>query len=209
MVEEERNAMIPRPSAAIEKIGAGPRGILSRMVSDALALARSQEKALTAARFRIGNYELRDPDYRQILLWAKALELEPAVIIERLESSFCEVKAAELEPAGIIERLESSFCERGDGWRLTFRVENGSIVTLAWDFDLLPLSVFEWVDGLVIREVGFKGCRRASREISLVEAPWPKVSSNETVASWCRRCGSKTGWHLSSTCRQCLTKRPS
>ena len=33
MVEEERNVMIPRPSAAIEKIGSGPGGILSSMVA--------------------------------------------------------------------------------------------------------------------------------------------------------------------------------
>jgi hypothetical protein len=146
MVEEKRNAMIPRPSGAIEKIGPGPRDILTRMVSDALVLARSQEKSLTAARFRIGNYELRGADYRQILLWAKALELEPA---------------------GIIQRLESSSCEDRDRATLKFRVENGSIVTLAWDFDLLPLPVFEWVDGLVIREVGFKGLLTAPPHISL------------------------------------------
>ena len=147
MVDEKHNAMIPRPSSAIEKIGPGPRGILTRMVSDTLTLARSQQKQLTVTRFRIGNYELCDPDYRQILLWAAALEFEPE---------------------GIIERLESSGAEDDWGDALTaFKVENGSIVTLAWDFDLLPLSVFEWVDGLVIREVGFKGEPKASPNISL------------------------------------------
>src|ERR1035437_4466905 len=127
MVDEKHNAMIPRPSSAIEKIGPGPRGILTRMVSDTLTLARSQQKQLTVTRFGIGNYELCDPDYRQILLWAAALEFAPE---------------------GIIERLESSGAEDDWGDALTaFKVENGSIVTLAWDFDLLPLSVFEWVDG--------------------------------------------------------------
>lgn len=33
MVEEERNAMIPRASAAIRNIGSGPSGILSRMIA--------------------------------------------------------------------------------------------------------------------------------------------------------------------------------
>ena len=105
-----------------------------------------QENASTAARFPIGNYELRDPDYRQISIWAKALDLEPA---------------------GIIQRLESSFCARGNRSRIIFGVEDGSIVTLAWDFDLLPLSVFEWVDGLAIREVGFKGLPKVTPHISL------------------------------------------
>jgi Leucine-rich repeat (LRR) protein len=105
-----------------------------------------QERALTAARFPIGNYEFCDPDYRQILLWAKALELEPA---------------------DIVRRLEGSFRACADRSRLTFSVENGSIVTLAWDFSLLPLSVIEWVDGLVIREVGFKGLPTAPLRLSL------------------------------------------
>ena len=144
MVEKKRNAIIPRPTGAIEKIGAGPKGILTRMVSDALASARSPEKLLTVAPFRIGNYEFRDADYRQILLWAAALALEPVGIIQRLESS-----------------------KNRDLVTTTFSVENGSIVTLAWDFNLLPLPAFEWVDGLVIREIGFMGRLTSPPQISL------------------------------------------
>jgi hypothetical protein len=32
---------------------------------------------LQQARFRIGDYELREPDYRQICLWAEDLEMTP------------------------------------------------------------------------------------------------------------------------------------
>ena len=85
MADKERNALIPLPSGGLENIGSGPKSILSGMVSDALVLARVREKSL-AARFRIGNYEFRDPDYRQILIWAKALDLEPEVFILRLEA---------------------------------------------------------------------------------------------------------------------------
>jgi hypothetical protein len=35
------------------------------MVSDALAVARSQDTALSVGRFRIGKDEFLDPDYRQ------------------------------------------------------------------------------------------------------------------------------------------------
>lgn len=85
--EKNRNALIPRSSSALEKIGPGPKGILTRMVSDALAVARSKEKALTVARFRIGNYEFCEPDYRQIMLWGKALELDPQDVVQLLEIS--------------------------------------------------------------------------------------------------------------------------
>ena len=88
--EKPRNALIIRPSSAVERIGSGPRGILTRMVSDALAVARSQDKALTVARFRIGDFKFRDPDYRQILLWAKALKLKPETVVRRLKGSACE-----------------------------------------------------------------------------------------------------------------------
>ena len=143
--EKNRNALIPRPPSALER--GGPRGILTRMVSDALAVARSQEKALTVARFRIGNDEFCDPDYRQILLWAKALELEPEDVVQRLRSRAWESAEEEEEYA--------------------FEVENGAIISLVWDFDLLPLTVFEWVEALAIRELCFKGTPKVSPQIAL------------------------------------------
>lgn len=84
MTEEGRNALIRLPSGAIAKAGSGPERILSGMVSDALDAARSHERSLTVARFRIGNHEFRDADYRQLLVWAEALKLEPAVVVQRV-----------------------------------------------------------------------------------------------------------------------------
>ena len=144
--EKNRNALIPRPPSALER--GGPRGILTRMVSDALAVARSQEKALTVGRFRIGNDEFCDPDYRQILLWAKALELEPEDVVQRLRSRAWESAEEEEE-------------------EYAFEVENGAIISLVWDFDLLPLTVFEWVEALAIRELCFKGTPKVSPQIAL------------------------------------------
>lgn len=85
MADKEPHALIPLPSGGLANIGCGPKSILSGMVSDALALAPVRERSLAAARFRIEDYEFRDPDCRQILIWAKALELEPEVFIRRLE----------------------------------------------------------------------------------------------------------------------------
>ena len=88
---------------------------------------------MTAMSHSIGYYEFRDPDYRQILLWAGALKLDPVVVIERLESSV------------VFDRK---------GVKLEFAVQDGAIVSLTWDFDLLPLSEFEWVDGLALWGLG-------------------------------------------------------
>jgi hypothetical protein len=141
MAEEKIDALIPRSHNALEKTNDGVSGILSTMVSDALALAR--KNSLTAARFRIGNHVLREPDYRQILLWAKSLDLDAEEVIRRLED--CTLETRRYQDG---KRLDV---------KLTSRIENGSIVALAWDFDLLPLTVFEWVDGLIIQEAGFSG----------------------------------------------------
>jgi len=144
--EENHRALIPRPPSALERIGPGPRDILSRMVSDALALARSKNTALNVARFRIGNYEFCDPDYRQILQWAKALKLEPDEVVQRLDGS------------SVNTIWHGSF---------GFVVENGAIISLVLDFNLLPLTVFEWMEGLIIRDLGFKGKPEVSPQLAL------------------------------------------
>ena len=43
---------------------------------------------MTAALLPIGKYEFRDVDYRQILIWAQALELAPMEIVQRIEDSY-------------------------------------------------------------------------------------------------------------------------
>ena len=101
---------------------------------------------MNSARTRIGSYDFRDPDYRQVLLWADALGLEPAEIIHRLETS-------------TYEWMKSGVHK--------FRVEGGSIISLVWDFDRLPLSEFEWVDGLAIRGIFFTHPPKAPPNISL------------------------------------------
>lgn len=143
MADKERNALIPLPSGGLENIGSGPKSILSGMVSDALALARVWEKSLAAVRFRIGDYEFRDPDYRQILIWAKALGIAPEVFVSRVDRPF----------------------DVDSGILIEFKVEDGKIISMRWDFDIFPISSFQWVDGLIIKTLAFNGL--ASAEISL------------------------------------------
>ncbi|HZF01373.1 MAG TPA: hypothetical protein VE344_05695 [Methylomirabilota bacterium] len=120
-------ALVRKPSSAIEKTAPRARHIVSGMVADALALATKSQKSVTAARFRIGEYEWCEPDYRQILIWAKRLAVNPSEIIERLQTG---------------RKLAKDF------WGETLFRE-GRMLKINWDFDLLPLQDFEWVEQLI------------------------------------------------------------
>ena len=145
MDKKQSHSLILLPSSALGKLSAGPMAIMDGMVSDALAIVRSHERALAAKRFRIGGYEFCDPDYRQILIWAKALRLKPDEVVNRL---LC----TEIKYNSAMHKLE---------------VINGHIVKLAWDFQLLPISVFEWVNGLCIQSIAFKGKSTANIALQL------------------------------------------
>ena len=148
MDEKDSYALIPRQSGAVAKMGTGPKLILDRMVTDALAVVQSQERALAAAHFRIGDYGFCDPDYRQILIWAEELQLEPVEILKRL---LC---------------TEISVGHFGKTtWKLA--VIDGHIVTLVWDFNVLPISVFKWVNGLSIQSLAFKSAATANISLQL------------------------------------------
>ena len=136
--EKPRTALITRGPSAVEKLGTGSRTILSQMVWDALVLAKPKGSALAVSRFRIGDYEFCDPDYRQILQWAKALRVEPEEIVRRMESE-----------------------------KNTFAVIDGKIDSLVWNFELLPITNFEWLSGLSITKLIFKGVSQKSPNLSL------------------------------------------
>ena len=136
--EKPRTALITRGPSAVEKLGTGSRTILSQMVWDALVLAKPKGSALAVSRFRIGDYEFCDPDYRQKLQWAKALRVEPEEIVRRMESE-----------------------------KNTFAVIDGKIDSLVWNFELLPITNFEWLSGLSITKLIFKGVSQKSPNLSL------------------------------------------
>lgn len=145
MEEGKSNALVPFSISGNGIAETGPRSIVASMVTDALARAQSQTKAHAAARFRIGEYEFCDPDYRQILIWARALGNEPERIVSILsKSAIC------------------IFHEDENGRDLPLIVEDGSIKALAWNFEELPIPKFEWVDGLLIQEIAFEGKSTAS-----------------------------------------------
>ena len=76
--DDHSRSLIPLPDASLAV--ARPEGgrVLSELLSDTLALARGEPLR------KIGEYEWCEPDYRQILLWAEQLALEPEEVIRRL-----------------------------------------------------------------------------------------------------------------------------
>lgn len=91
MNEKDSFALVPRPSSAVEKAQPVAKRVLVGMVGDTLALATKQQAAPPATKFRIGDYEWCEPDYRQILRWAEETGKSPEYVIQRLidlKSSF-------------------------------------------------------------------------------------------------------------------------
>jgi hypothetical protein len=127
MTDDEDRSLVPLADATLALARPEAGSVLSKMVCETLTLARR------VPLFKIGEYEWCEPDYRQILLWAQQLALEPEEVIRRL------MDRRSLHRPDMDSRVyqETVF-------------ENGRIVKLNWDFALLPLAVFEWVEDLDI-----------------------------------------------------------
>lgn len=137
--QDNSHSLIPRPDVSLANTAAGPKRVMSAMVGDALAIGREEAVAQTA-RFRIGDYIWCEPDYRQILLWADALKIEPLTVIEHLldDGTFWGIRGPAYSPENALTRFK-----------------DGRIDALHWDRRLLPLSEFRWVEGLQITSLTF------------------------------------------------------
>ena len=115
----------------------------TRMAENLLDVARSQERALAAQRrYRIGDYEFREADHSQIQRWARMLGMEPKKVVEALASS---------------QKKNSNNVIEAD-----FRVADGAIASLVWDFELLRLTDWAWGRGLQIWRLGILNAPQGS-----------------------------------------------
>lgn len=133
-MSDETLALTVPPVRNLAQTGA-ERRIVEEMVGASLKITRTSSSAVSAPipKFRIANQELCAPDYRQVLLWAQDMRLEPSLVVERLLAL----------PA-----------KEEDGPTPT-QILDGCFIKIGWDMALLPLESFEWVDGLVIEEIAF------------------------------------------------------
>ena len=114
----------------------GVRGVLERIWSGLLAIVRAKRVSSEQARFKIGAYELCEPDYWQIIQWAEALGDSPEVVLKVLEGT--------------------RFSSVRDGLTIDFTVVEGCISSLVWDFAKLPLDAIPWRDDLSIRALVYQ-----------------------------------------------------
>ena len=169
MDEKDNYALVPKPPGAIEKVQPGAKRILSSMVTETLALANKDSLASSAGKFRIGDYEWCEPDYQQILLWARSLKTEPDRVIKRLEEAH-KNSMRHLLPlfhSGYYERPQESF-------------QHGRLINVTlqdWDVDK-----FEWVAGLQLRELelGYKSWRPVIKplphKVEILSFPLPNLT---------------------------------
>ena len=121
----------------------GQQRIATRMAENLLDVARSQERSLAAKRrYRIGDYEFREADHAQIQRWARRLGMAPEKMVAVLASSQKKTPSNEIEA--------------------DFRVTDGAIASLVWDFALLPLTDWAWGRGLQIWRLGILNAPQGS-----------------------------------------------
>jgi hypothetical protein len=117
------------------------------MVGETLALTRQEQAAIQSPMRKIGGYEWREPDYRQILLWAEALQMDPATVIDKLV-------AGEESSAYTSEEVMTHF-------------DGGRMVSLSWNWSELPLSDFRFVEGITVEKLWLYGAQGAEITLSL------------------------------------------
>jgi hypothetical protein len=171
--EKPRLILHPGADLALGKPQSGR--IVTEMVGDALALSRAIVNASEslAPRYKIGEHVFCEPDYRQILIWSRALELEPSKVVERLLQ----------DPLSAEERLLRAIF--GDGWGT--RLVNGQIHDLLWDTALWSLEKFEWSAQLSIARLYISNSsadRGINRKMRSLEVPL-----KDLVILWCANIG--------------------
>ncbi|MDP1589861.1 MAG: leucine-rich repeat domain-containing protein [Prosthecobacter sp.] len=134
--------LVHQPGSSLVAVGPSGERIVAEMMSGALALSRLDAKAEAALvpRFKIGEHEFCEPDYRQILLWAESLDMEPETVLERLTEAPRFSDPWSFEPW---QKCNST------------KFENGRIVRLALNLESLPIREFTWVEGLGIEALIF------------------------------------------------------
>jgi hypothetical protein len=155
MTESQSRSLILLPASALKQTTNGPTRVLSRMTSGALQAARAHSVTVDAVRYRVGAYRLREPDYNQVLLWSKTLEMEPEALLAELEQTRSNDEhcapfvSLEVDASGLVDDLHEvrSF---------SFRVVDGHIDGLVWDLEKMPIRQFCWLPGLAIRELVFR-----------------------------------------------------
>ena len=128
---DDENSLVLRSDSTLLAAGDPAKALLSRMSGAVLMLA--SQKAMECARnlFSVAGIHFNEPDHCQIQAWAEAVGVTAEVLVKHLQDT-------------VYDSVEVN--------EIRFQVDDGSIVSLAWDLKKLPLESFETlVEGLKIR----------------------------------------------------------
>lgn len=136
MSEKKTFPIVPASSTSISRCDEGSEKLLSRMSSGVLAAFRDRANAPQQDRFRVGDFEFRAPDYQQILLWAAASGFTPERVVDGLSKNWS------IHLAG-----------KGRDHPFRWKVVDGQIIWLIWEFDEIPIKELVFVGGLNIEKL--------------------------------------------------------
>jgi Leucine-rich repeat (LRR) protein len=132
--------LVPLSGSQLARHGSGGGRILDDMVSS--ALTTSQKQGALIPRYRIGDIDFCEPDYRQMLLWAEHLVMTPEELL-----------------LALWDGESNLFTGHGPAYEVfnSTYIENGRLKCVKWDFEKLPLRHYEWMQGLEIKRLEYWG----------------------------------------------------
>ena len=83
MPDNQNRSLMPTTGASLEKVSAGVERVLTAMVGEALAVLQREPIGIQSGFYRIGDHDFCEPDYQQVICWAKALDVTPETIVDR------------------------------------------------------------------------------------------------------------------------------
>jgi Leucine-rich repeat (LRR) protein len=133
MPNEEKLSLIAHGTHTLARDYAAGKRITEEMAAGALEIITHKSTAHTP-RFRISDHLLCEPDYRQIVVWAKELGISAEDVLASLL----------LTPKGGLWFWKND---------MGTKIVNGQFLSLSFNRNLLPVSSFQWVDGLEIESM--------------------------------------------------------
>ena len=119
---DDENSLVLRSDSTLLTAGDPAKALLSRMSGAVLLLASPKGLDRVRNLFSVAGIDFNEPDHCQIQAWAEAVGISAEVLVKHLQET-------------VYDSVEVD--------EIRFQVDDGSIVSLAWDLEKLPIASFE------------------------------------------------------------------